>query len=69
MQQTTIHKARIITLLLCTLALVSIACVFLLLIPPFQEQALTADVYQNGNLIASIRLNEVEETFKTIKGE
>lgn len=63
MQQTTIHKARIITLLLCILALVSIAWVFLILMPSVKEQVLTADVYQNGSLIASIRLNEVEETY------
>ncbi len=70
MQQTTMHKARIITLLLCTLALVSIACVFPILMPSFQEQESTADVYQNGSLIASIRLNEVEETYTfTVRSE
>ncbi len=63
MQHSTIHTARMITILLCALALVCIASIFLIIRYSVPENDPTAEVYQNGNLIASIPLNDVDESY------
>ncbi len=63
MQQQNKKSVLMITLLLCTLALAGIVSVFLITKYSLQENTPTADVYQNGNLIASIPLNSVKESY------
>lgn len=70
MQSRTIKRARMLTILLCALALVSIASVFLILRNSLSGNGPTAEVYQNGNLIASIALNDVNESYTfTVRAE
>lgn len=70
MQHSTIHTARMITILLCALALVCIASIFLIIRYSVPENDPTAEVYQNGNLIASIPLNDVDESYTfTVRAE
>lgn len=70
MQHSTIHKARMLTILLCALALVCIASIFLIIKYSVPENGPTAEVYQNGNLIASIALNDVDASYTfTVRAE
>lgn len=70
MRQTTSKRARKLALLLCALALVSIASAFLIIRNSQPEKAPTADVYQNGNIIASIPLNNVKDSYTfTVRSE
>ena len=63
MYQQNKKRALMITLFLCALALASIVSVFLIIKCSYQENTPTADVYQNGNLIASIPLSSVKESY------
>ena len=63
MQQTTTRKARIIIILLCFMALISIVSIGLLFRPAESWTELTAHIYQDGHLIESISLNEVKTSY------
>ena len=63
MQQTTTRKARIIIILLCIMALISIASICLLFIPSESAKGLTAHIYQDGDLIESIPLSQVKTSY------
>ena len=63
MQQTTTRKARIIIILLCFMALISIASICLLFRRSESEKGLIAHIYQDGHLIKSIPLNEVKASY------
>ncbi len=63
MQSPTIKKARMLSCFLCVLALVSVASVFLFIQYAKNQNPMIAEVYQNGNLITSIPLNNVEEPY------
>ncbi len=63
MQQTTTRKAQIIRILLCLMALISIASIHLLFSPSESEEGFIADIYQDGHLIKSIPLNEVKTSY------
>lgn len=63
MQQPTTRKARIIVLLLCFMALISIASICLLFRRSESEKGLIAHIYQDGHLIKSIPLNEAKASF------
>lgn len=52
------------------LILLSAVSLILILLPRNQESGFTADIFQNGNLIASISLDEVREPYRfTVTGE
>ena len=52
------------------LILLSAASLIFILLPKSQENGFTADIYQNGNLIASISLDEVREPYRfTVTGD
>lgn len=52
------------------LILLSAASLLYILLPKSADQGLIADIYQNGELIASIPLEEVRETYRfTVTGD
>lgn len=52
------------------LILLSAASLIYILLPKNQENSFTADIYQNGNLVASISLDEVREPYRfTVTGD
>ena len=63
MQQTTTRKAGIIIILLCFIALISIASVCLFFRPTESVKGFIADIYQDGHLIESIPLNKVKASY------
>ena len=63
MQQTSATKALIITVSLIILACVSLIAVFAMVHNSLMDQDLVADIYQEGKLIRSIPLNQVEEPY------
>lgn len=57
-------------LIAAVLILLSAASLIFILLPKDQENEYTADIYQNGNLIASISLDEVREPYRfTVTGD
>lgn len=63
MQPSTTPKARIIILLICVIALISLTFVGLFFKPAPLESRLIADIYQYGTVIQSIPLDEVQTPY------
>lgn len=52
------------------LILLSVVSLIFILLPENREDGFTADIFQNGNLIASISLDEVHEPYRfTVTGD
>ena len=63
MQQSTDRKARTLIILICAIALISLASIGLFLKRSPSGSRLTADIYQYGTVIQSIPLNEVQAPY------
>lgn len=63
------HTSLAAALLGAVLLLISLASLLLILLPRKQDAGYIADIFQNGDLIASIPLGEVQEPYRfTITG-